>query len=77
MSRCSAAGCWQASRPRNLAQGAVPFAAAAVGAGLVSAVGFPYFTRFVPDGQAGRYAGAFFSGARDRLDRRAARRRRC
>ncbi len=45
----------------NLAQGAVPFAAAAVGAGLVSAVGFPYFTRFVPDGQAGRYAGAFFS----------------
>ncbi len=42
-------------------QGAVPFAAAALGAGLVSAVGFPYFTRFVPDGQAGRYAGAFFS----------------
>ena len=27
----------------------------------MSAVGFPYFTRFVPDGQAGRYAGAFFS----------------
>ena len=45
----------------NLAQGAVPFAAAALGAGLVSAVGFPYFTRFVPEGQAGRYAGAFFS----------------
>ena len=45
----------------SLAQGAVPFAAAALGAGLVSAVGFPYFTRFVPEGQAGRYAGAFFS----------------
>ncbi len=45
----------------NLAQGAIPFAAAAFGAGLVSAVGFPYFTRFVPEGQAGRYAGAFFS----------------
>jgi membrane-associated phospholipid phosphatase/predicted MFS family arabinose efflux permease len=45
----------------NLAQGAVPFAAAALGAGLVSAVGYPYFTRFVPEGQAGRYAGAFFS----------------
>lgn len=45
----------------NLAQGALPFAAAALGAGLVSAVGFPYFTRFVPEGQAGRYAGAFFS----------------
>ena len=45
----------------SLAQGAVPFAAAAVGAGLVTAVGFPYFTRFVPEGQAGRYAGAFFA----------------
>lgn len=45
----------------NVAQAALPFAAAALGAGLVSAVGFPYFTRFVPDGHAGRYAGAFFS----------------
>ena len=45
----------------NVAQAVVPFAAAALGAGLVNAVGFPYFTRFVPDGQAGRYAGAFFS----------------
>ena len=45
----------------NVAQGALPFAAAALGAGLVSSVGFPYFTRFVPEGQAGRYAGAFFS----------------
>jgi membrane-associated phospholipid phosphatase len=45
----------------SLVQGAVPFGAAALGAGLVSAVGFPYFTRFVPGGQEGRYAGAFFS----------------
>jgi predicted MFS family arabinose efflux permease/membrane-associated phospholipid phosphatase len=45
----------------NVAQGALPFAAAALGAGLVSSVGFPYFTRFVPEGHAGRYAGAFFS----------------
>ena len=27
----------------------------------MSSVGFPYFVRFVPDGQAGKYAGAFFS----------------
>jgi membrane-associated phospholipid phosphatase/predicted MFS family arabinose efflux permease len=45
----------------TVAQAALPFAAAALGAGLVSSVGFPYFTRFVPEGQAGRYAGAFFS----------------
>jgi membrane-associated phospholipid phosphatase/predicted MFS family arabinose efflux permease len=45
----------------SVAQGAIPFAAAALGAGLVSAVGFPYFTGFVPEGQAGRYAGAFFA----------------
>jgi membrane-associated phospholipid phosphatase/predicted MFS family arabinose efflux permease len=45
----------------TVAQAAIPFAAAAVGAGLVSSVGFPYFARFVPDGQAGKYAGAFFS----------------
>jgi hypothetical protein len=45
----------------SVAQVAVPFGAAAVGAGLVSSVGFPYFSRFIPDGQAGRYAGAFFA----------------
>ena len=27
----------------------------------MSAVGFPYFSRFVPEGEEGRYAGAFFS----------------
>ena len=45
----------------SIAQAALPFAAAALGAGIVNAVGYPYFTRFVPEGQAGRYAGAFFS----------------
>jgi membrane-associated phospholipid phosphatase/predicted MFS family arabinose efflux permease len=50
-----------ATAASNIAQAAFPFAAAALGAGLVSSVGFPYFTRFVPDGQAGRYAGAFFA----------------
>jgi membrane-associated phospholipid phosphatase len=54
-------GLLSATAASSLAQGAVPFAAAALGAGLVSSVGFPYFTRFVPDGQAGRYAGAFFA----------------
>jgi membrane-associated phospholipid phosphatase/MFS family permease len=50
-----------ATTASTLEQGAIPFAAAALGAGLVSAVGFPYFSRFVPPGQAGRYAGAFFA----------------
>ncbi len=55
------AGLLAATAASSLAQGAIPFAAAALGAGLVSSVGFPYFSRFVPDGQAGRYAGAFFA----------------
>jgi membrane-associated phospholipid phosphatase/predicted MFS family arabinose efflux permease len=54
-------GLLAATAASSLAQGAVPFGAAALGAGLVTAVGFPYFTRFVPDGQAGRYSGAFFA----------------
>jgi membrane-associated phospholipid phosphatase/predicted MFS family arabinose efflux permease len=54
-------GLLAATAASTAAQAAVPFGAAALGAGLVSATGFPYFTRFVPDGQAGRYAGAFFS----------------
>jgi membrane-associated phospholipid phosphatase len=28
----------------------------------VTALGFPYFARFVPDGEAGRYSGLFFAG---------------
>jgi dolichol-phosphate mannosyltransferase len=46
----------------SLAAAAPGFAAAAVGAGLVTALGFPYFARFVPDGEAGRYSGLFFAG---------------
>jgi membrane-associated phospholipid phosphatase/MFS family permease len=37
-------------------------AAAALGAGLLTALGFPYFARFVPDGEAGSYSGVFFAG---------------
>ncbi|HEX5979866.1 MAG TPA: MFS transporter, partial [Thermoleophilaceae bacterium] len=46
----------------SLAAAAPGFAAAAVGAGLVTALGFPYFARFVPEGEAGRYSGLFFAG---------------
>ena len=40
----------------------VALAAAALGAGLLTALGFPYFARFVPDGEAGGYSGVFFAG---------------
>ena len=39
-----------------------PFAAAALGAGIVTTLGFPYFARFVPVGEAGSYSGLFFAG---------------
>jgi membrane-associated phospholipid phosphatase/MFS family permease len=45
----------------SAAAAALPFAAAAVGAGLVTALGFPYFARFVPHTEAGSYSGLFFS----------------
>ena len=32
-----------------------------MGAGLVTALGFPYFARFIPEGESGRYTGLFFS----------------
>ncbi len=54
-------GLLAATAASSVAMVAVPFGAAALGAGLVSSVGFPYFSRFIPDGQAGRYAGAFFA----------------
>lgn len=38
-----------------------PLAVAAVGFGLVTALGFPYFARFIPPGQSGRYSGLYFS----------------
>ena len=45
----------------SAAAAALPFAAAAVGAGLVTALGFPYFARFVPEAEAGSYSGLYFS----------------
>ncbi len=40
---------------------AASLAPAALGAGLVTALGFPYFARFVPAGEAGSYSGVFFA----------------
>jgi membrane-associated phospholipid phosphatase/MFS family permease len=45
----------------SAAAAALPFASAAVGAGLVTALGFPYFARFVPQAEAGSYSGLYFS----------------
>jgi membrane-associated phospholipid phosphatase/MFS family permease len=56
------AGLLAAAPATSLAAAVLPFAVAAVGAGIVTALGFPYFARFVPDGQAGRYSGVFFAG---------------
>ena len=56
------AGLLAATPAGCLAAAAGPFAAAAVGAGLLTALGFPYFARFVPEGEAGRYSGLFFAG---------------
>jgi MFS family permease len=35
--------------------------AAGLGAGVLAALGFPYFARFIPNGEAGSYSGAFFA----------------
>ena len=56
------AGLLAAAPATSLAAAAPAFAIAAAGAGIVTALGFPYFARFVPDGQAGRYSGVFFAG---------------
>jgi membrane-associated phospholipid phosphatase/MFS family permease len=45
----------------SAAAAALPFASAAIGAGLVTALGFPYFARFVPKAEAGSYSGLYFS----------------
>ncbi|MGH2967170.1 MAG: MFS transporter [Solirubrobacterales bacterium] len=37
------------------------FTVAAVGFGLVTALGFPFFARFIPEGRQGSYSGAYFS----------------
>ncbi len=55
-------GLLAAAPATTIAAAALPFAAAALGAGFVTALGFPYFSRFVPEGQAGRYSGVFFAG---------------
>jgi membrane-associated phospholipid phosphatase/MFS family permease len=52
-----------AAAPAASLPAAVPgFVLAAFGAGLVTALGYPYFARFVPESEAGRYSGVFFAG---------------
>ena len=52
-----------AAAPATSLPAAAPgLALAALGAGLVTALGFPYFARFVPEGEAGGYSGVFFAG---------------
>jgi len=55
-------GLLAAAPATSLAAAAPGFAVAALGAGLLTALGFPYFARFVPAGEAGRYSGLFFAG---------------
>jgi membrane-associated phospholipid phosphatase/MFS family permease len=50
-----------AALAQSVAAVAAPFACAAVGAGLVTALGFPYFARFVPVGESGSFSGLYFS----------------
>jgi membrane-associated phospholipid phosphatase len=56
------AGLLAAVPASSLPAAAPAFAVAAVGAGLVTALGFPYFSRFMPEGEAGHYSGVFFAG---------------
>ena len=56
------AGLLAASTMSTAATAALPLAAAALGAGLVTSLGFAYFARFVPAGEAGSYSGVFFAG---------------
>jgi membrane-associated phospholipid phosphatase/MFS family permease len=55
-------GLLAAATTGRLAVAALPLAAAALGAGLVTSLGFAYFARFVPQGEAGSYSGLFFAG---------------
>ena len=56
------AGLVAAAPASSLPAAAPGFAAAALGAGIVTALGFAYFARFVPEGEAGGYSGVFFAG---------------
>ena len=55
-------GLLAASLTTNIAAVAVALVPAAYGAGLLTALGFPYFARFVPRGEEGGYSGVFFAG---------------
>ena len=55
-------GLLAASAASRLGAVAVPLAAAALGAGLLTTLGFAYFTRFIPAGEEGGYSGVFFAG---------------
>jgi dolichol-phosphate mannosyltransferase len=54
-------GLLAAALTSRLAAAAVPLATAGLGAGLLTSLGFAYFARFVPDGEAGSYSGVFFA----------------
>jgi dolichol-phosphate mannosyltransferase len=54
-------GVLAAAPATSLPEAAPALAVAAAGAGLVTALGFPYFARFVPAAEAGRYSGVFFA----------------
>jgi membrane-associated phospholipid phosphatase len=55
-------GLLAAALTSRLATAALPLAAAGFGAGLLTSLGFAYFARFVPEGEAGSYSGVFFAG---------------
>jgi membrane-associated phospholipid phosphatase len=56
------AGLLAAALTSRLAAAALPLATAGFGAGLLTSLGFAYFARFVPEGEAGSYSGVFFAG---------------
>jgi dolichol-phosphate mannosyltransferase len=55
------AGLLAAAMTTSLGPVAASLAPAALGAGLLTSLGFPYFARFVPAGEAGGYSGVFFA----------------
>ena len=63
---CGRRSPWRGTARRGITTSLGPVAAllapAALGAGIVTSLGFPYFARFVPEGEAGGYSGVFFAG---------------